>query len=140
MYQHLIKSATLLAALLLSTASCLAADQKTDPAARPAAAASATKAAEPGAKDKKPAAPAKPKTARVASAKLVDINGASKTDLMKLPGVSAADADKIIAGRPYLTKTRLITKNIVSMAVYQDISKLVIARQKETPVPKPAAK
>lgn len=140
MYQHLIKSATLLAALLLSTSSCLSADQKTAPAARPASAASATKAAEPVAKDKKPAAPAKPKAARVAAAKLVDINSASKDALMKLPGVSAADADKIIAGRPYLTKTRLITKNIVSMAVYQDISKLVIARQKETPTPQPAAK
>lgn len=55
---------------------------------------------------------------------------------MKPPHISATDVDKSIAGRPYLTKTCLVTKNIVSMSVYQDIKPLVIASQKDTPTRK----
>jgi hypothetical protein len=38
---------------------------------------------------------------------------------MKLPGVNAALADKIIANRPYLTKTNLVTKQVMSVSVFQ---------------------
>jgi DNA uptake protein ComE-like DNA-binding protein len=61
----------------------------------------------------------------------VDINSASKEDLKKLPGIGDTDADKIIAGRPYLTKAHLQTRNIVSSGVYQALSPLVVARQKD---------
>ena len=115
MHSPLFRSALLLSAMMLATAPGLAADQK-------------------------PATSAPVKAAKPVAAKLVDINSASKVELMKLPGVSEADAAKIVAGRPYLTKTRLVTKNIVSMEVYQSINKLVIAKQKETPAPKAPAK
>ena len=71
---------------------------------------------------------AKPKA--VPPGKLVDVNSASKADLMKLPGIGAPEADKIIAGRPYLTKSRLITQDIVSVAIFENISPRIIAKQK----------
>lgn len=61
----------------------------------------------------------------------VDINSATKEELKKLPGIGDADADKIIAGRPYLTKAHLQTHNIVSPGVYQALSPLVVAKQKD---------
>ena len=61
--------------------------------------------------------------------KLVDVNSASKEALKKLPGISDAYADKIIAGRPYPTKARILTANILPAEVYAGISKKIIAKQ-----------
>ena len=53
-----------------------------------------------------------------AKVKLVDINSAGKAELKTLPGISDAEADKIIAGRPYLSKAHLTTPNIPSPPPY----------------------
>ena len=78
-------------------------------------------------------AKAAPKNSKAAPPKveLVDINSATKEQLKKLPGIHDADADKIIAGRPYLTKAHLQTRNIVSPGVYLALRDLVVARQKD---------
>ena len=39
--------------------------------------------------------------------KLIEINSASKAELMTLPGVNEALADKIIASRPFYSKAKL---------------------------------
>jgi DNA uptake protein ComE-like DNA-binding protein len=62
--------------------------------------------------------------------KPVDINSASKAELKKLKGVDDALADKIIAGRPYLSKAHLVTRNIMPHGVYEQNKKRIVAIQK----------
>ncbi len=52
---------------------------------------------------------------------LEDINSASKDDLLKLPGLTDAQADRIIAGRPYTTTRELVSRRIVSETEYNQI-------------------
>lgn len=80
------------------------------------------------------------KETKPAPQKLIDINSASKAELSKLPGISEAEADKIIAGRPYRTKADLVTKKIIPTGVYFQIRKTIIARQKPEPAAKPGEK
>ena len=116
--------------LLLSASLCTAADTK---AAAPQQAASKAPASA------KIGTAAKPKGKAAAPIKLVDINGAKKEELKTLPGISDAEADKIIAGRPYGSKAHLLTHNIVSAEVYQNLKNQVVARQPTKDAAKNAA-
>lgn len=60
----------------------------------------------------------------------VDINHASKDELKKVPGITDAYADKIIKGRPYLTKAHLVTHDIITTGLYESIKKRIYAGQK----------
>jgi competence protein ComEA len=92
MEQRTLYVALTAAALLLSTSTSLAVENKTDAQQEFA---SKTKVLPQNAKIEMDA---KRKTA--AKVKLVDINSATSEELKKLPGIGDAEAGKIIAGRP----------------------------------------
>jgi len=71
--------------------------------------------------------PGVPKVA--APAGLLDINSASKAELMKLPGIGEALSQKIIDGRPYKGKDQLVDKKVIPQATYDKIKDLIIAKQ-----------
>ena len=72
-------------------------------------------------------------TAKKESAPKVDINHATKEQLVALPGVGDATADKIIAARPYKSKSELTSKNILTKKEYDAISKHLVAHQDKAP-------
>jgi len=72
--------------------------------------------------------------------KPVDINSASRAELMKLPGIGGEDADRIIKGRPYGSKATLVSANILRYDQYAALKGRIIAMQPETPKSKAAAK
>ena len=58
-----------------------------------------------------------------------DINSASKDDLMKVKGMTDADADKIIAGRPYKSVSELKSKKIIDTATYNKVHSHLMAKK-----------
>jgi competence protein ComEA len=62
---------------------------------------------------------------------MVDINSASKEDLMKVPGLTDAIADKIIASRPFASRSELLSKKILTSAEYGKIKAKVVAKKQK---------
>jgi DNA uptake protein ComE-like DNA-binding protein len=78
-----------------------------------------------------PATAAKPATSPQATvtpkAATVDINTASATDLKALPGMTDADAAKIVQGRPYKEPSDLVTKKVLPESAFSKIKDRVTA-------------
>ena len=54
--------------------------------------------------------------------KPLDLNTASKSQLMSLPGMDDASADRVIAGRPYSSEHQLLERRIISREEYNKIA------------------
>lgn len=67
--------------------------------------------------------------AAAATETLLDLNTATREELVALPGVGEAYADKIVENRPYKRKDELVARGIVPKKVYKKFQKKVIAKQ-----------
>ena len=61
--------------------------------------------------------------------KPLDLNTATKDQLLCLPGMTAAEADRVIAGRPFNEPSEVVTRRILSKTEYDRIADRVTARK-----------
>jgi DNA uptake protein ComE-like DNA-binding protein len=59
----------------------------------------------------------------------LDLNSATKEQLLSLPGVTSAEADRVIAGRPYADPGELVKRRILPKAEYDKIADRVTAKR-----------
>ena len=60
--------------------------------------------------------------------KPLDLNNATREQLLSLPGLTPAEADRITAGRPFKKPSELLTRRIVPKAEYDKIADRVTAK------------
>src|SRR5262249_38963594 len=61
--------------------------------------------------------------------KTIDVNTATKEQLLSLPGLTSVQADRIIDNRPYSDPNELVTKKILPKAEYDKIANRVVAKK-----------
>jgi competence protein ComEA len=66
-----------------------------------------------------------------ASMPKVNLNSATKEELVKLPGITDEIADKIIAARPFKSKNELVDKKLVSQAEYNRVHEHITVKAPE---------
>ncbi|MDI9569207.1 MAG: helix-hairpin-helix domain-containing protein [Pseudomonadota bacterium] len=82
------------------------------------------------------AAPKRGGAPNVGKVELLDLNTATKEQLMALPGIDEATAREIVRGRPFAKKDQLKSMKILTDQGYDRIKDRVIAKQpprKKTP-------
>lgn len=58
----------------------------------------------------------------------LDVNQATKEQLLSLPGINAERADRIVAGRPYTSSSELVSRRVISHQEYEQIKDRVTAK------------
>jgi len=86
-----------------------------------------------------PSALAQSRAAAPASS-LIDLNSASRDDLMSLDGIGEVRADAIIRARPFRAKTELVERRLIPEALYDKIADKVVARPVPGVAPTPATR
>ena len=71
---------------------------------------------------------------------LIDINSASRDDLMTLDGIGEVRADAIIRARPFKAKTDLVERRLIPEALYDKIADKVVARPPPGTTPTPTTR
>ena len=74
------------------------------------------------------------------AANLIDINSASRDDLMNLDGIGEVRADAIIRARPFRAKTELVERRLIPEALYDKIADKVTARPVPGTTPTPTTR
>jgi len=65
----------------------------------------------------------------LSSKRSIDLNKASKQDLISVPGISAQKADRIIAERPYANTHQLVTRHVLSEDEYVQVQDRLVVNQ-----------
>jgi competence protein ComEA len=68
----------------------------------------------------------------------LDLNSASRDDLMTLDGIGEVRAEAIIRARPFKAKTELVERRLIPEALYEKIADKLTVRAPPPP-PRPAA-
>ncbi len=63
----------------------------------------------------------------MSSDKAININNASREDLLNLPGMTEREADRIIAARPFKNAHEMVARHVISESEYDRISDRIIA-------------
>lgn len=71
---------------------------------------------------------------------LIDLNTASRDDLMTLEGIGEVRADAIIRARPFKAKTELVERRLIPEALYDKIADKVMARPPPGTAPTPTTR
>src|SRR5829696_766245 len=71
---------------------------------------------------------------------LIDLNSASRDDLMTLEGIGEVRADAIIRARPFKAKTDLVERRLIPEALYDKIADKVMARPPPGATPTPTTR
>ena len=71
---------------------------------------------------------------------LIDLNSASRDDLMTLEGIGEVRADAIIRARPFKAKTELVERRLIPEALYDKIADKVMARPVPGAAPTPTTR
>lgn len=61
--------------------------------------------------------------------KPLDLNTATKDQLLSLPGLTAVEADRVIAGRPYGEPGEVVTRHAMPKTEYDKIADRVTAKK-----------
>lgn len=83
---------------------------------------------------------AQTRTTPAPAASLIDINSASRDDLMTLEGIGEVRADAIIRSRPFKAKTDLVERRLIPEALYDKIADKVMARPPPGTAPTPTTR
>ena len=79
----------------------------------------------------------RPAPAAPPASNLIDLNNASRDDLMTLDGIGEVRADAIIRSRPFKAKTELVERRLIPEHLYEKIADKVMARPPPAPAPTP---
>src|SRR5690349_11343283 len=75
-----------------------------------------------------------------AAGSLIDLNSASRDDLMTLDGIGEVRADAIIRARPFKAKTELVERRLIPESLYDKLADKVVARPPPGATPTPATR
>jgi DNA uptake protein ComE-like DNA-binding protein len=79
------------------------------------------------------AVPATTQKAHATQMHRIDLNSATREELMALPGIAGAAADKVIEGRPWKSPQGLVQKNVISKTEFAKVKSRVMTKRLPAP-------
>lgn len=80
---------------------------------------------------------ARPAPTQPAAANLIELNSATRDELMTLDGIGEVRADAIIRARPFRVKGELVERRLIPESLYDRINDKVYAKPPPAPAPTP---